>query len=252
VRQQLSTLMGLQTLQAIGWHSPTFLLDQAWLEQPWRLTSKEPFDKLLDILLKLLGILEKADEKERLQSQTLFISLLEIIDLLWDLDADLERWCKVLERGTRGPFYQTRSSTLETPADSPEKGKLFPIAFHSPYLHMAHTLLLYWAGQVMVWWDLTRAYQKVTGLLGTIDKTTSPNAVEWRPVSFALATTTWSRKYVPSTSTPVNSARSSTEQTGHTQQQRTFSSQLNTACNKRCWALDRIPLPLRPCSRSFA
>jgi len=45
--------MVLQTVQAIGWRQPTFLLDRVWLEQPWKLMPKDLFDRLLDILLNL-------------------------------------------------------------------------------------------------------------------------------------------------------------------------------------------------------
>jgi hypothetical protein len=82
VSRHPTKLMVLQTVQAIGWRWPTFLLDRAWLEQPWKLMPKDPFDRLLDILLKLPEIFKKVDETPHLQAQLLLLSLLEIIDLL--------------------------------------------------------------------------------------------------------------------------------------------------------------------------
>jgi hypothetical protein len=60
---------------------------------------------------------------------------------------------------------------MESPADDPEGGKLFPIAFHFSNLMVAHALTLYWSGQVMVWCTLTRAYRSIRLVLdqGTIE-----------------------------------------------------------------------------------
>jgi len=123
----------------------------------------------------------KVDETPHLQAQAFLLSLLEIIDRLWDVDADLERWYKELENNTPGPLYQTKFSTMDSPADDTERGKLFPIAFHFSSLLMAHTVVMYWAGQVMVWRELTWAYQSVSLALDqcTVEKLTIPYPDNW-------------------------------------------------------------------------
>ena len=99
----------MQTIQAIGWHRPSLLLDQAWLEKPWKLVPKDPFDELLDVLLKLPEIFKRVDELSHLQRRPLFHALLGIIDSLWEMDSDLERWNQDFEHKTPGRFYETKS-----------------------------------------------------------------------------------------------------------------------------------------------
>jgi hypothetical protein len=143
---------------------------------PWKHSTKGPFNQVLDFLSRAPDILRQADKLKDLKSYDLLLTSLKIVDLCWKLDADLQRFYDHLELSTSGPLYWPKLSTEGNPADDPEQGKVFPVAFHFSNLRMANAVMLYWATCLMLWSGLSQLYNLIPTIL--IDRQTIDYAAD--------------------------------------------------------------------------
>lgn len=138
---------------------PNFLSEPRWMEGPWKDSPKRLLDRLVDCLALAPGIFKQSDDFRNLRSRRLLESALDIARQCWQLDAALQSIYDDLERETPGPLYWSVLSEDDNPADDPEHGKVFPVAYQFPDLKMASTLMMYWAITVMLWSGMCGLYQ---------------------------------------------------------------------------------------------
>lgn len=95
------------------------------------------------------------DLQERL-AQTLAITRRD-----WRVDGDLERWRARFEASICGPLYWPEFSTVDSAADNPALGKLFPVTFRFPSFAVAQAMQTYWAAQIAVRHRLSELYSQL-------------------------------------------------------------------------------------------
>jgi hypothetical protein len=131
---------------------------------PWKNIPRSPFDQLLDKTAALANLFVQGFEIEGLESTSLLLAVLKIVDCCWKIEAELRQFYKDLKSAHPGPLHWPELSTDENPADDAELGKVFPVAFHFPNLMMAFTCMIYWASLILIWAIVSHMYQ----ILGTI------------------------------------------------------------------------------------
>jgi hypothetical protein len=100
------------------------------------------------------GIFERGDALAGLPGPIAMREAADMLDHCWKLDALLQEFYAELEASHPGPLYWPQFSNRDNPADDPELGKVFPVAFHFSNLKMAQTLIMYWAVLLMLYQGL--------------------------------------------------------------------------------------------------
>jgi hypothetical protein len=150
----------------------SFLAQPEWLEVPWssKSASKEPFDKLIDIMLnmpdffaRVRGLAGVADPSYILQSACLAIREGERIE------ESLAQWLNGFQRAVPGALYHAGLSKIDTVADTPELGKLFPVAFHFPAFVVGQAMVFYWVAVMSVQANLCLTYGILKTLMANLE-----------------------------------------------------------------------------------
>ena len=77
---------------------------------------------------------------------------LEANQLCYQFNAKLTEWFTRFETFVDGPLYWPQLSQRNSLADSPDLGKLFPVAFCFSSLAVAQTLTMYWTAQIILFY----------------------------------------------------------------------------------------------------
>lgn len=85
------------------------------------------------------------------------------------LESSLGRWFAQFETIAPGPFYSPQLSKHDSVVDSPESGKLFPVAFHFSSFPIGQILIYYWMGVMSVQAHLCFTYARLAKLVTTLD-----------------------------------------------------------------------------------
>jgi hypothetical protein len=145
--------------------SKTFLTEPKWRELPWTGSSrpKDPYDRLLDILLDVPHIFHLDDIMESASSfGEGILGAVELAKECYRLDVRMTDWFNDFVASVAGPLYYPKLSTMTNPADSPDDGKVFPVAFHFPALIVARSLVFYWSSLLAVHGYMQGMDQKLT------------------------------------------------------------------------------------------
>ncbi|EXJ86360.1 hypothetical protein A1O3_03311 [Capronia epimyces CBS 606.96] len=154
-------------LYALDTKQPTFLSEPVWQEVPWQSHPKTLFDQVYDFVtiapeLQRQGeLLAYMDSDSRLRLAT------EMITKCWKMDRDLASFHDELVRSQAGPLYWPELARGQICDEDGEDGRLFPVAFHFPHLSVAHTLLVFWACQTMLWQGMYQLYRVMATLRGS-------------------------------------------------------------------------------------
>ncbi|KAH8884376.1 hypothetical protein GQ53DRAFT_846305 [Thozetella sp. PMI_491] len=152
-------------LRAIADKSPSFLADEDWLTLPWVSQRKDLFDKIVDILLVIPRILAQTDVAQREEMPLLKMKgILRSVQMCWGFDATLQEWFSRINASVRGPLYRPVLSTIDTAADNPKSGRLFPVSYRFCSFFVGQNLVLYWMTSVILSQHLCRLYRGL-GLL---------------------------------------------------------------------------------------
>ena len=154
-------------LQALERHAPTFLTQDEWVTVPWKTQPRTLSDQLWDHLALAPGIFATTDRTNSMTPVGVLTAVLNIIDICWKMDADLQDFYFALEASIPGPLYWPRLSTMSNAADDEVNGRVFPVAFDFFNLRMAMTLMLYWGTLMMMYNGLVLLY----GVLQTMPVT---------------------------------------------------------------------------------
>lgn len=145
----LRTFRLIEAMDALERHASSFLADPSWLEVPWQHTPKSPYERVLDLLLEIPGLLADADEMLQAPEHSHPKLASGIFWKYWRLDARLQDLQRELESDAAGPLYWPVLSSLESSADDHILGKVFPAVFEFPDLRTANTMMLLWTTMAM-------------------------------------------------------------------------------------------------------
>ncbi len=84
--------------------------------------------------------------------------LLSVAKVAWRADHDLSVLLRRIESASTGPLYWSELSAMTCAADSDERGKLFPVAFHFSAFIIAQTMVMFWVAQGIVLAHLCKIY----------------------------------------------------------------------------------------------
>jgi hypothetical protein len=94
--------------------------------------------------------------------------LLKTIENLWEsqrMGKCLADWFTKFEATAAGSLYYPELSNMNSAADSPEIGKVFPVAFYFPAFSVAQTLVFYWAALIVVHGHMCFVYERLAHLV---------------------------------------------------------------------------------------
>ncbi|KAJ5688729.1 hypothetical protein N7462_003121 [Penicillium macrosclerotiorum] len=148
-------------LHALNHNSSTILSEPIWMEQPWSILPKLPFDRVADCLAKAPGILNRVPLLFSLDPNQQLDLIRELVYQCLEIDMALKQIDDDLRLATSGDLYWPVSSKMKlNPLDDNHSGSnYFPITFNFIDLEIAKTLILLWATWTMLWSGLCNLYQ---------------------------------------------------------------------------------------------
>ncbi|KAH8820642.1 hypothetical protein F5884DRAFT_56999 [Xylogone sp. PMI_703] len=170
-------------------HTRTFLADTQWRELPWKSSQKSLRDMLIDILLEMPEIYRCNDGLARETSVSKIISgIINITELCWQLDSQLNEWYGHFETFVAGPMYWLKLSKSDSLVDDAESGRVFPVAFDFPSYDVAQTMVLYWLALLLVHPILCYMYERLKFLVEAGHEDTECTCVDDPPLETAKIT----------------------------------------------------------------
>lgn len=133
----------------------SYLSSPPWMDIPFRLLSKRPLERLMDVLAQAPSLQLRAGALPNILSEELrFQEVRELIDCCWQLDAQLEKIYSALEQSVRGPSSHTDVSSSHDEANSVVVSDT--ITFTT--IADAKAILLLWSLQTLLWSGMTALY----------------------------------------------------------------------------------------------
>ena len=158
----------------------TFLSRPEWIERPWKLLSKSPLDELFDGLLDLPAIFRQFDKLSQETNQTVLQDgFRDIIEKCLKVESAWRGLYGNFETSVPGPLYWPELSTLESPLDDTNSGKVFPISFHFPSFVIAQFVTSYWSCMMAVHWQLTYTYDKLAATQSSTAFISTTDSLSW-------------------------------------------------------------------------
>jgi hypothetical protein len=148
--------------------STNFLTEPDWRELPWAScpTSKSPHDELVDILLEIPLLYSQSDAAEvATNTHEKLSKTIENVRESQHMGQCLADWFKKFEATSAGSLYYPEYSNISSAADSPELGKVFPVAFYFPAFSVAQTLVFYWSALIVVHGHMCFVYERLAHLV---------------------------------------------------------------------------------------
>ena len=106
---------------------------------------------LMDLMIQLPSIMEALDALPVGTNKTAERPILiQLLQLCSSLNGQLLAWSEQLKTKVCGQLYWTVPSIANNPADEPNLGSIFPLAFQFPSLKIAQLLLLYWSTLILL------------------------------------------------------------------------------------------------------
>jgi hypothetical protein len=136
-----------------------------WLEQPWNFLPKSPHDDIVDTLFHLPVIFGRFDAVSRERNEdVLHAGLCDVIASYLKIESVLQGLHENFNRSISGSLYWPELSTLESPLDDEESGRLFPVSFQFPSFSVALTVTTYWSNMMIIHNQLGHAYDRLESL----------------------------------------------------------------------------------------
>jgi hypothetical protein len=154
----------MQVVRALECSSTTYLAEQKWMEVPWKVISKSVHDQVVDVLVEIANLVGQGFKMIHLLATEPLSVILPIVNQCWTMEGTLRRLYNDFKSSNLGPLYWSKFSTLDNPADDPELGKVFPVAFHFPNLRVAHSCMLYWTALILLFTMLSPSYHMLKAL----------------------------------------------------------------------------------------
>jgi hypothetical protein len=85
------------------------------------------------------------------------------------MDSCLADWFAQFEATVAGPLSYPELSRVNSTADSPELGKVFPVAFYFPAFIVAQTLVFYWIALIIVHAHMCLMYENLARLVALLE-----------------------------------------------------------------------------------
>lgn len=140
----------------------SFISSPEWRTTPFTSSPKGLYDELTDIQLELPELYAQSDRTDtQTDACTTLAQVLETTQLNWRLDRDLAAWYARFESSIAGPPYHPELATLDSTTDSPELGKLFPVAFRFAAWSVAQTMMMYWIALLIEQCHLNKLYRQL-------------------------------------------------------------------------------------------
>ena len=141
---------------AIHRRQATLISSEEWCSIPWQLHAKPPWQKAMDIMAQVPGLLENFDKLSRIASYDHWqVRRLQLLNHCGILGGALQAWYQDLPFSfgleTADDLWYTKASCR---ADSP-----FPIELHFKDQIHAQALILYWATCVLVYNTMQKVRQ---------------------------------------------------------------------------------------------
>lgn len=150
----------------------SFLARPEWLDIPWssKPDSKDPFDQLVDIQLNIPEYYAQAAALDNVSDPRQALhNACTVVEEGLRVEDSLKKWFESFQRALPGSLYHAELSKIDSVVDSPELGKLFPVAFHFPASNVGRTLVYYWVSLMTVQSYLCYAYQVLTRLVTSLE-----------------------------------------------------------------------------------
>jgi hypothetical protein len=113
--------------------------------------SYDTYGHLLDLMIQLPSIMEALDILALSTNKTAERPILtQLLELCSSLNGQLLGWSENLNIEVCGQLYWPVLSVANNPADDPEVGSIFPLAFQFQSLRIAQLLLLYWSALILL------------------------------------------------------------------------------------------------------
>ncbi|OIW22966.1 hypothetical protein CONLIGDRAFT_145590 [Coniochaeta ligniaria NRRL 30616] len=149
----------------------SFLADAEWVDGPWpQPDSKPPFERLIDILLGLPDLSAQRHAQWTTQNPLGVLSgALASVRSGTIMEAGLEKWFDSFKATVPGALYHPELSKFDSAVDSPDTGRIFPVAFQFPAFVIANNLVYYWVALMAVQAHLCFTYAMLTQLVAMLD-----------------------------------------------------------------------------------
>ena len=172
-----------QIFQSLAAERRSYLAQPEWLQKPWANTRKSHFDLLVDLALQLPIFSEKTEALSFISDpHQRFAAGVEILWSFHQFDSKLTSWFSNYVKCVDGPLYWPKLSSINSSADSPDLGKVFPVYFHFSSLTTGELLMLYWMTQMMLHIHMGTLFDRLPTLAKHIknsqDSTTSCDSSE--------------------------------------------------------------------------
>ena len=151
-------------IQCIQYRKSTFLGSSEWSTLPWTKTGKNIYQQLCDKGFMLAALLEDIDNAG-LTKDNINISLLsKLMRRLFNLYEELNVWYGEVVEKSHSPLYWHAQSTSHSShsIEAVNPSRLLPFAFRT-LLH-AHTIITYWALQIVISNAIALACQQVLAM----------------------------------------------------------------------------------------
>lgn len=153
-----------------------FLSDPEWIERPWKLLPKTPYDELIDVLFDYHAALQQSVKICHETNPTVLqTGLGKIIAKCLGVETAMRELYANFDKSASGLLYWPELSKLESRLDDTQSGRVFPISFHFPAFFVAQVVITYWAGLMAVHHLLMSVYSKLA-------------EIEWSTASLASFT----------------------------------------------------------------
>ncbi|KAK3375657.1 hypothetical protein B0T24DRAFT_676581 [Lasiosphaeria ovina] len=158
--------------QGIVQSKKTFLALPEWRDIPWSAApgSKTPFDTLLDILLDIPELSAQRERLQHIRNPHLFLATaVGTIRQGYMIENALDEWFVRFKATVPGALYHPELSKIDSLADNPDSGKLFPVAFRFPSFVIGQNVLYSWVAKLTLHAHLCFTYEILERSLGILD-----------------------------------------------------------------------------------
>ncbi|KAH7002592.1 hypothetical protein EDB80DRAFT_720807 [Ilyonectria destructans] len=140
----------------------SFLAQPEWIEKPWNIIPKDSHDILLDLFLRVPGIMNKMDaSNDKTKPKEVATKCVVLIRECLQFEADIGSWLSGFHKAEAGPLYWPELSNMVSESDTLELGRLFAVSLRFPSFRVAETMVLYWTLRALLSSCLCNIYRKL-------------------------------------------------------------------------------------------
>jgi hypothetical protein len=122
---------------------------------------------LIDAIVDVPEIQEEFDCLATLDgSEEVFQRRVRLIQRAWAVDSAMEKWSELARQESNSSPYWPEFSQVDNPADDPQLGKVFPIAYRFASMRTAQMHQYYWASKILLHRTLRLTYKALQDQVG--------------------------------------------------------------------------------------